>query len=115
MSATVCAVSGNIKDISGMGFAGAVITATTVSGFLHPDGTFYPNYTVSTTSDSNGDWTLNLVETETTATATEPSVSYIVTLDYLTGASLTYRKVYSIIVPNTSTALFKDLVQGQVN
>lgn len=103
MAISTCVVSGTLKTVSNTALSDVEITAYSTRPFFHTDGTHIVDYGVSTTTDSNGAWSLTLIETETiTKTLT-------VSFDFPTGSVERVRREYTIEVPNTATANFADL------
>ncbi len=102
MAITTCTVSGTIKDPSATAIPSVIVRAYIPSPFFHADGTWIAAYELSTTTDSNGAWSLTLMET-TTITKT-----ITITFDYSSSSvSASHkRKEYTVIVPATATANF---------
>lgn len=109
-SPTVCTVSGVIRDTSGTLLPGTTVKANLRMPFIHTtDSSLIVNYEVTTTTDANGAWSLNLVETTTN------SVTMTVTIFYATGSTNPNdRKEYTVTVPNSASATFATLISGQV-
>lgn len=107
---TVCSVTGTCRDSSGSALQGVIIRASAIRPFIHStDSSLITNYEVSTTSASNGTWSLSLVETAT------DSVTMTITFIYPASSSASSaRKEYTITVPNSASATFASLVSGQV-
>jgi len=107
---TVCAITGLLRDTSGTVLSGATIAATNLRPFIHPtDNSLIMDYQVSTTSASDGTWSLSLVETTT------PAVTVLITLTYPTGSGGgTTTHEYNVIVPNSGTATFASLIGAQL-
>lgn len=107
---TVCAVSGTVRSINGSALSGVTIEANSVMPFVHStDNSLISNYKVSTTSASDGTWSLSLVETTT------PNTTVTITFIYATGAtSPNDRKSYTVQIPNSASATFASLIGTQV-
>lgn len=65
------------------------------------------NYEVTTTTATDGTWSLALVETVT------PSVTLNISFSYPLGTNtITDRKDYTVIVPNQASATFASLISS---
>ena len=107
MSVSTCVVSGKLVDPTGTAVVGATIAASLTVPYFYTDGSLIIPYQVSTTTASDGTWSLTLAETTTTSTSIEVSI-------YLpNGSGGTVRRNYTIIVPNSGTANFATLAAGQ--
>jgi hypothetical protein len=108
-SPTVCAVSGTIRDTSGTVLSGATVSVSSIKPFIHPtDNSLILNYSVSTTSASDGTFTLSVVETTT------PSVSLILTIKYPLGTnSNVVTTTYNVTIPNSASTTLATLISGQ--
>ncbi len=100
MSVTTCTVSGTILTTSGSGFAGVTIRAYMTQPSLYSDGSLVPSYSVSTTTDANGAWSLTVVETTTT------SQYMTFAFEYPDGGINLKRKEYTAVIPATATSTF---------
>lgn len=107
MSVSTCTVSGTVYSPSGSGLSGVTIYAYMSQPYIYTDGTLIPAYSVSTTTASDGTWSLVLVETATS------SKTMVIAFEYPDGGSSLKRKEYTVIVPNTATAAFGTLASGQ--
>ena len=109
-SPTVCTVSGTIRDTSGSVLSGAVISVRSIKPFIHTtDNSLVVNYAVSTTSASDGTFSLNVVETTTN------SVSMILTVKYQQGtAASTVVNDYYVTIPNSASATLASLISAQI-
>lgn len=108
-SPTVCAISGTIRDTSGTALAGVVVSVQAIKPFIHTtDSSLIANYSVSTTTASDGTFTLSVVETTTN------SVSLILTIRNSSGlAAPNVVNQYYITVPNAASATLASLITGQ--
>lgn len=106
---TVCTISGTIRDTSGTVLSGATISVQALKPFIHTtDNSLIVNYQVSTTSASDGTFSLAVVETTT------PSVSLALTIENTVGTTLPKtRTTYYITVPNSASATLASLISGQ--
>lgn len=106
MAVTICTVSGVIKTLEQSPMTQVTIKARTIRPFVYPDGTFVPDYEVSTTTDNNGAWSLALGETETPG-----DISIIISIEYSSGSSGVFkRNDYPVIVPDQASVDFADLI-----
>lgn len=109
-SPTVCAVSGTCRDSGGNLLSGVTVRARQLHPYVHSvDNSLVMPYVVSTTSASDGTWSLSLIET-----ATE---SKTVTIDFLysTGSNLPNDiHSYTVTVPNSASATFASLISGEI-
>jgi hypothetical protein len=107
---TVCTVTGTLRDSAGSALSGATIQASCLRPYVHPtDSSLIVDYVVTTTTASDGTWSLNLVETTT------PAVTVTIEFIYSQGATNgQVRKVYTVTIPNSSSATFASLVGTQV-
>lgn len=107
---TICAVSGILRGTNGVVLQGATVIGSSIKPFIHSsDGSLVVNYQVSTTTDSNGAWTLSLIETATDSSSVTISFFYP-----LGSAAGNERKEYTIIVPNSASANFSTLIGSQL-
>lgn len=108
---TVCSVTGTCRDSSGSALSGVTITACAVRPYIHPtDSSLITADSVSTTSASDGTWSLSLVETTT------PAVSITMSFIYPTSVNSgnTSRQSYTVTIPNTASTTFASLIGSQV-
>lgn len=113
MAVSTCIVSGSVFSLNNQGLNSVTVKAYMPQPFIYPDGTQILNYEVSTTSDAAGAWSLTLVETETANMGA--GIGITVAMEYSSGgAGDQLRKEYTIIVPNTPTANFTDLIAGEI-
>ncbi len=94
-----CTVSGTLKDLTETAIESATIKAN-IKSPVESSTTLILDKEVSTTSASDGTWSLALFRT---AVCT-------VTIEFSDGASGKIRRVYTITVPETASANFTDLV-----
>lgn len=100
-----CTVSGTLKDITETGIIGATVRAFSTGPFT--SGTNYiTNGTVSTTTDSSGNWSLVLTQTAGLSPVRNITIEFI----YNDGGSGTVRESYPVTIPATSTATFTSLI-----
>lgn len=104
MAISTCVVSGTLVTPSNTALSGVEVKAYSTKPLFHTDGTLIVDYAVSTTTDSNGDWSLTLIETETI------EASLTVSFDMPVGAVERKRKDYTVVVPNAASADFADIV-----
>lgn len=108
-SPTICTVSGTVNDPSGTAVSAAIIKATLSRPFTHSaDSSLILPFEVSTTSASDGTWSLALVET--TTDSAYMSISFVFPI---ASANANIRRDYSVIIPNAATATFASLTTGQ--
>lgn len=113
MAISTCIVSGTVNSLLGQGLNSVTVKASIVQPFFHTDGTQFLNYEVSTTTDTNGAWSLTLIQTATANAGA--GIPLTVALEYPSGGAGDYlRREYTIIVPNQATANFSDLIAGQI-
>ncbi len=94
-----CAVSGNIKDPSETAISGVTVKASIVNPFFVGTSQIVPKE-ISTTTDSSGNWTLNMTQSQ----------SFIVTIEYPPNSIDTPRKQkYAITTPASASATFASL------
>lgn len=104
MAVSTCVVSGTVTTVEGVGLSNVTIKAYQVAPTLYTDGTLILNSETTTTTDSSGNWSLTLVETETTQT------NVTIAFYYQSGGASYDRTEYNVIIPNTPTANFSDLI-----
>lgn len=107
MAISTCVVSGTVYTLAGAGLTDVNVKAYITTPFFHTDGTWLPNYEVSTTTASDGTWSLTLIETASI------SKTMTIAFDYPDGSAQRARREYTITVPATSTANFATLATGQ--
>lgn len=103
MPISTCIVSGNVKTLLNANVSGAVVKAVAMKPFFHGT-TLISGELVSTTTDTSGNFTLTLIETETVG------YKINVVIEYYDGIANTKRASYPIVVPNSASANFSDLV-----
>lgn len=109
MAIGICTVSGTVLNALDQGVGGVVVKANSNRPFIHPtDGSLIVNYEVSTTTASDGTWSLALIETTT------PNLALTISFFYPAGPNSNQRKDYTCIIPNTASATFNSLITGQV-
>lgn len=102
---STCIVSGTIYGPGGAALSGVVIKASITNAFVDANGNYLPAGVIaSTTSASDGTWSLAVVQTQ----ALGASVTF--TFSYPYGNNQSYTISYAAVIPNTSTANFSDLV-----
>lgn len=108
-SPTVCTVSGTLRDTSGTVLSGATISVQSLKPFIHTtDNSLIVNYSVSTTTASDGTFSLNVVETTT------PSVTLTLTIKNASGtAANQVATSYYVTIPNSASATLASLISGQ--
>ncbi len=107
MAITTSSVTGKVYDTSGTAISGAVIEASNTVPYFYGDGSLITPYRVTTTSASDGTWSLTLVENVSTTTTTR------VTITFGDGNGGLIRRDYSIIVPASGPTTFYSLATGQ--
>jgi hypothetical protein len=107
MAVTTTSVTGTVRDTSGTAISGATIEASNTQAYFYSDGSLITPYRVSTTSASNGTWSLTLVENVSSSTYTR------VTVSFGDGNGGTIRRDYSIIVPASGPVTLASLATGQ--
>lgn len=108
MSVTTCVVTGTLKDLSGTAIEGAAVYAYSVQPILYSDGTMLAPYKVSTTTASDGTWSLTLAET------TSISRNIVIAIDMPSGSSQTVRREYTVTIPASGPVTFASLITGQI-
>jgi hypothetical protein len=94
-----CAISGTLKDLSETAISGATVRANIISSIFSGTTQLVPKE-ITTTTASDGTWTLNLSQ----------SVSAQVTIEYPPNSTDSAKPIkYSITVPATTTANFSTL------
>ena len=105
-SPTVCTVSGVTRGLNGSVLAGVIVQAFNLNPWIHTtDNSLIIPYSLSTTSAADGTWALNLAETTTN--------SNYVTIAFVyptTSTSGTFRKEYTVIIPNAASSTFAALL-----
>jgi hypothetical protein len=104
MAITSCTVTGNVKTPDNSGLQGVLVKAYMIHPVEYADGTLVAPYQVSTETDSNGDWSLTLVETTTV------SATMTVAFEFPSGGADYKRKEYTVTVPNSASATFASLI-----
>ncbi len=99
----VCLVSGTVRGIDNQPIADAKVWAENDRAFEYGDDIILPQI-YETTTDENGDWTLELLESET------PGVTYDFGMTYSDTKRDYTRIFHDITVPNAQTADFAELV-----
>ena len=100
-----CVVSGTLVDISETAISGATVRAYTLSPFV--SGTnFVTNSLVSTTTASDGTWSLTLARTANLTPARTVTIEF----EYTNGTTGLVKEQYAVSVPNASTAAFTTLI-----
>jgi hypothetical protein len=104
MAISTCTVSGTIKDVTNTAVTSATINVYLTTPFFHTDGTYIANYQVSTTTDTDGDFAIALIETESV------SRSLVLEIIYPGGSTGNLKNVYNIVVPDTGIATLASLI-----
>ena len=107
MAVSTCVVSGTVYTTAGAAFSGVNVLAYMNQPMIYTDGTLIPSYVQSTTTASDGTWSLTLVET----TSNERTMT--IAFEYPDGGSARKRKEYTVIIPNSASANFATLASGQ--
>jgi hypothetical protein len=94
-----CAVSGTLKDLSETAISGAIIRAVP-SNPSESGTTVILDKEVSTTSASDGTWTLSLLR----------GAACVIEIEYSDGGSGKKRRSYPVTVTDAATAEFTTLV-----
>lgn len=109
-SPTICTVSGVIRNSAGIVVSGAVVEANLSKPFIHPaDGSLIVNYGASITTNGDGEWSLDLIETETAEASMTISFTYP-----LGSSAANIRHDYTVVIPAAESATFESLVGNQV-
>lgn len=98
---SICIVTGTLVDSSTTGVSGATVKFRTVRAVLDASNSLVLPVEISTTTASNGSWTLNI----------DQGISGIMSFDFppsVIGAS--QRQTYSIAVPASTSCPFYSLV-----
>ena len=101
---TICTVSGTLLSPEGVGIQNAIIKVTVISPFFHSDGSLIPAHVVQATTDADGLWDIDLIETETI------EKDYRLDIEYPNADGGAFRATYTIVVPDAATANFADIV-----
>jgi hypothetical protein len=102
---SICTVSGVIYGPGAAPLEAIVIKAYVTTGFTDLDGNYIPSGVLAeTTSDINGEWSLDVIQTETLAR----SVTF--QFEYPLGNNQSKSVKYACVIPDTATADFADLV-----
>jgi hypothetical protein len=104
MAITSCTVSGNVKTPDNSNLQGVIVKAYLIHPVEYADGTLVAPYQVSTETDSDGNWELDLVETTTV------SASMTIAFEFPSGGADYRRKEYTVIIPNSASATFASLI-----
>lgn len=100
---STCIVSGTLLNVSAVAISGATVRCNITTPFVHT-ANLIPASQVSTTTAADGTWSLTLIETTTI------TKSLLIEFEYTDGGSSLKKAAYPIVVPNTPTALFSNLV-----
>lgn len=104
----VCTVSGTVLSPANQGLSGVTVKANMIRPFVGSNGTsVFLNSEVSTTTDTNGAWSLDLVENTTS------SSYYTISFEFPSGSAQYARKDYSVLVPSQTSVQFATLITGQ--
>lgn len=106
MSISTCTVSGNVKNLLGQNVSDCTVKVSIITPFFH-SGSFISGELESVITNDSGDFSITLVETETLG----KKVTFA--LEYYDGVSARRQKKYTVIVPNTPTADFSDMVTAE--
>lgn len=101
--ANTCAVTGNVKNLLNSNVQNCAVKATVLTPFFH-GAVWISGEIASTITDSSGNFSLTVVETETVG----KKISF--TFEYNDGTGATKRKAYTVIVPDSATVTLADLV-----
>ena len=100
-----CTISGTIVNLSETAISGANVRAYSTGPFI--SGTNYvTNSIVTTTTDTNGDWSLALTRTANLTTPRTVTIEF----EYTDGRAGLVIERYTVSVPNAATANFEDLI-----
>lgn len=103
MAISTCTVSGTLYSVNNQPLQDVVIEVYCARPFFHTDGTHVIDYKVSTTTDSNGAWSLSLIETATV------DKTLTISFEMPTGSVERQRRTYTMTVPNQASANFSDI------
>jgi hypothetical protein len=103
MPISTCAVTGNVKNLLNSNVQNCTVKASVLTPFFH-GSTWISGEIASTTTDSSGNFSLSVIETETIGR----KISF--TFEYNDGTGSTKRRVYTVIVPDETTVTLSDLV-----
>lgn len=98
-----CLVTGNVKTIFGEAVEGCTIRASILKPFFHGEE-WISGEVCSDETDENGDFELEVIETETVGKR------MAFTFEYDDGSNGTKRVAYNVVVPDEADALLSDLV-----
>jgi hypothetical protein len=98
-----CAVTGNVKSLLGTNIQNCAVKASILTPFFH--GTAWISGEIaSTTTDSSGNFSLSVIETESVG----KKITF--TFEYNDGTGAVKLKKYTVIVPDENTVTLSDLV-----
>ena len=107
MPISTCAVTGNVKNLLNSNVQNCTVKASVLTPFFH--GTAWISGEISsTTTDSSGNFSLSVIETETVG----KKISF--TFEYNDGTGATKRRAYTVVVPDEASATLADLVTSDV-
>lgn len=100
---STCTVTGYEKDVQGNAVEGAEIIAYIPAPFFHGNNRI-ESFKATTTTNSDGEWTLDLIETETI------EKSMIISIKSGNGDGGMTLNEYSVVVPNIAATDFSDII-----
>lgn len=108
MAISTCIVTGNVRNLLGSNVSGVIIQVNAPVPFTHSSSVVVGQL-ASATTDSNGDFSLTVIETETVGQA------LVCTFKYSDGTSANKSKSYYLVVPDTSTVDISTLIVLDTN
>lgn len=98
-----CTITGNVKNLLGSNVQNCTVKVSTLTPFFHGSAWISGEVT-STTTDSSGNFSVAVIETETVGK------KLTFTFEYYDGVAATRQKTYTVIVPDEATSTLADLV-----
>lgn len=100
-----CTITGNVRNLLNTGVQNCNILVSVITPFIHPTGGAWISGELGTaTTDSSGNFSITVVETET------PGVKVRFTFDYYDGVANRRQKSYAVVVPDDASAVLTDLI-----
>jgi hypothetical protein len=103
MAITTCTITGNVKNLLGANVQSCTVRASILAPFFHTSS-FISGEQASVTTDSSGNFSLDVIETESVG----QMVSF--SFEYNDGTGNIRRKSYSVVVPDDTSAVLSDLI-----
>jgi hypothetical protein len=104
-----CTITGNVRNLLGSAVQNCNINVSVITPFIHPTGSTWISGEIGTsTTNSSGDFSITVVETET------PGIRVRFTFDYYDGVANRRQKSYAVVVPDDASAVLADLITADV-